>query len=110
MKAQGIDPAPLDLLKAHFNPDQPRWPAGSGRDSGEWSGDANIDTAGVKELISYPNMVPKKQLSMPSKTLRVQEQNITRQYKIEIEVGGRKLSVPGYVLPDGTIRIEMAYR
>ncbi len=52
MKAQGFDPAPLDLLKAHFNPDQPRVPAGSGRDSGEWtsggadngraSGDANI--------------------------------------------------------------------
>jgi hypothetical protein len=29
MKAQGFDPAPLDLLKAHFfNPDQPRVPAG----------------------------------------------------------------------------------
>ena len=40
----------------------------------------------------------------------VEEQNITGKYKIEIEVGGRKLSVPGYVLPDGTIRIEMAYR
>jgi hypothetical protein len=52
MKAQGFDPAPLDLLKANFNPAQPRWPAGSGRDSGEWSGGANIDTAGVKELIA----------------------------------------------------------
>jgi hypothetical protein len=29
MKAQGFDPTPLDLLKAHFNPDQPRVPAGS---------------------------------------------------------------------------------
>jgi hypothetical protein len=39
MKAQGLDPAPLALLK--FNPDQPRVPAGSGRESGEWtSGDA----------------------------------------------------------------------
>jgi hypothetical protein len=36
MKAQGFDPAPLDLLKANFNPDQPRIPAGSGRDSGRW--------------------------------------------------------------------------
>jgi hypothetical protein len=25
-------------LKAGFNPNQPRWPAGSGRDSGRWSG------------------------------------------------------------------------
>jgi hypothetical protein len=35
MKAQGFDPAPLALLK--FNPDQPRVPAGSGRESGEWT-------------------------------------------------------------------------
>lgn len=41
MKAQGFDPAPLDLLK--FNPAQPRWPAGNGRDSGRWSGgDGNV--------------------------------------------------------------------
>ena len=39
----------------------------------------------------------------------VEEQNITGKYKIEIEVGGRKLSVTGYVLPDGTIRIRTAY-
>jgi hypothetical protein len=52
MKAQGFDPAPLALLKAHFNPAQPRWPAGSGRDSGEWSGGASVDTAGVKEFIA----------------------------------------------------------
>jgi hypothetical protein len=50
MKAQGFDPAPLALLK--FNPDQPRVPAGSGRESGEWSGGANVDTAGVKEFIA----------------------------------------------------------
>ncbi|MGH6839986.1 MAG: hypothetical protein ACREDT_14555, partial [Methylocella sp.] len=37
MKAQGFDPAPLELLKAHYNPDQPRVPAGSGRESGEWT-------------------------------------------------------------------------
>jgi hypothetical protein len=53
MKAQGFDPAPLDLLKAHFfNPDQPRVPAGNGRESGEWSGGASIDSAGVKEWIA----------------------------------------------------------
>jgi len=27
MKAQGFDSAPLALLKANFNPAQPRWPA-----------------------------------------------------------------------------------
>lgn len=52
MKAQGFDPAPLDLLKANFNPAQPRWAAGSGRDSGRWSGGASIDTAGVKDFIA----------------------------------------------------------
>ena len=52
MKAQGFDPAPLDLLKANFNPAQPRWAAGSGRDSGEWPGGASIDTAGVKDFIA----------------------------------------------------------
>jgi hypothetical protein len=36
MKAQGFDTAPLDMLK--FNPAQPRWPAGNGDESGEWSG------------------------------------------------------------------------
>jgi hypothetical protein len=46
MKAQGFDPAPLDLLKANFNPAQPRWPAGSARDSGRWSGGASVDTRG----------------------------------------------------------------
>jgi hypothetical protein len=40
LQAQGFDPTPLALLKADFNPAQPRWPAGSGRDSGEWSGGA----------------------------------------------------------------------
>ncbi|MGA7383643.1 MAG: hypothetical protein WBW81_02775 [Methylocella sp.] len=50
MKAQGFDPAPLALLKANFNPAQPRWPAGDGRDSGRWSGGASIETAGVKDL------------------------------------------------------------
>jgi len=35
MKAQGFDPAPLGFLK--FNPSQPRVPAGSGRESGEWT-------------------------------------------------------------------------
>ena len=52
MKAQGFDPAPLDLLKANFNPAQPRWAAGSGRDSGRWSGGASIDIAGIKEFIA----------------------------------------------------------
>jgi hypothetical protein len=53
MKAQGFNAAPLALLKAHFfDPDQPRVPAGNGRESGEWSGGASIDSAGVKEWIA----------------------------------------------------------
>ena len=52
MKAQGFDPAPLDLLKANFNQAQPRWAAGSGRDSGRWSGGASVETAGVIEWVA----------------------------------------------------------
>jgi hypothetical protein len=36
MKVQGFDPAPLALLKANFNPAQPRWLAGR-RDKKMWS-------------------------------------------------------------------------
>ena len=35
LKALGLDSTPLDALK--FNPDQPRVPAGSGRESGRWA-------------------------------------------------------------------------
>lgn len=34
-----IDAAPLDLRKAGFNPDEPRVPAGNGREGGEWTDD-----------------------------------------------------------------------
>jgi hypothetical protein len=43
-----FDPAPLDLLKAHFNPDQPRVPAGSGHESGEWSGGGAVTPVGFR--------------------------------------------------------------
>ena len=47
MKAQGFDPVPSDMLK--FNPAQPRWPAGNGRDSGRWSGsDGNVTPAAFR--------------------------------------------------------------
>jgi hypothetical protein len=47
MKAQGLDLAPLALLK--FNPDQLRVPAGNGRESGEWTdGEANITTVAFR--------------------------------------------------------------
>ncbi|HYP57751.1 MAG TPA: DUF4258 domain-containing protein [Beijerinckia sp.] len=57
MKAQGFDPAPLEdldtpLRKAHFNPAQPRWPAGNGRASGEWLGGASVTPAGWKDFIA----------------------------------------------------------
>jgi hypothetical protein len=56
MKAQGFDPAPLALLK--YNPDQPRVPAGSGRESGEWTSDG--DSAGVSAPLAagVPASVP----------------------------------------------------
>jgi hypothetical protein len=37
MKACGLDTAPLDALKAGFNPDEPRVPAGN-PDGGQWAG------------------------------------------------------------------------
>jgi hypothetical protein len=38
LKAFGIDPESFDLLKARFNPAQPRVPAGHGLESGRWAG------------------------------------------------------------------------
>ncbi|MGB7045889.1 MAG: hypothetical protein WBD65_13580 [Methylocella sp.] len=49
MKAQGFDPTPLALLKANFNPAQPRWPAGDGRDSGRWSGGGAVTPVSYRE-------------------------------------------------------------
>jgi hypothetical protein len=46
MEAQGFDPAPLALLKANFNPAQPRWPAGSRHDKKMWSSLNRICHAG----------------------------------------------------------------
>jgi hypothetical protein len=44
-KALGLDSAALDALK--FNPDQPRVPAGSGRESGRWTSDGNGSGSGA---------------------------------------------------------------
>jgi hypothetical protein len=57
MKAQGFDPAPLDLLK--FNPDQPRVPAGSGRESGEGtSGEAGNGRESGESTSDDANITP----------------------------------------------------
>jgi hypothetical protein len=46
MKACGLDPTPLDLLKAGYDPNQPRVPAGN-PDGGQWTdGDAASGGAG----------------------------------------------------------------
>jgi hypothetical protein len=53
MTALGLDPAPLDLLK-NYNPDQPRVPAGSGREGGRWtSGDAGGASLPPETLLSH---------------------------------------------------------
>ncbi len=174
MKAQGFDPAPLDLLKANFNQAQPRWAAGNGRDSGRWSGGAGIETAGVKDFIARLLLEaargaarallrppepkpPEPELAKPEskppeaeqppkvdanklyhifdnpdhsfgdflsqygsqeEAFRaiedatrnaIEEQNITGEYKMQIEIGGYKLGVAGNVMPDGTIKIGTAY-
>jgi hypothetical protein len=187
MKAQGFGPATLALLK--FNPDQPRVPSGSGRESGEWtSGDANITPVAFREkrgrhrrgggfdwidrfleLFREPRKEPAleekppepevaKPESKPPETpetenlqppevganklhhifdkkgreldeflstfdteeaafhavedatrAKIKEQNITGQYKIQIEIAGHKLGVGGRVMPDGTVKIGTAY-
>jgi hypothetical protein len=52
MKAQGFDPAPLALLK--FNPDQLRWPAGSGEDSGRWRPQGSGSRTSEESANIYP--------------------------------------------------------
>jgi hypothetical protein len=44
-KAQGFDPVPLALLK--YNPDQPRVPAGHGRESGRWTSEDASEPQGL---------------------------------------------------------------
>jgi hypothetical protein len=47
MKALGFPRAARDLEK--YNPDQPRVPAGSGRESGEWTKDENLASTSAKD-------------------------------------------------------------
>jgi hypothetical protein len=56
LEAQGFDPAPLTFRK--YSPDQPRVPAGNGRESGRWTSDGaggsdgndgNYDVASKRE-------------------------------------------------------------
>ena len=56
MKAQGFDPAPLALLK--YNPDQPRVPAGSGRESGEWTSDGGGAGVPAPPAATVPARLP----------------------------------------------------
>jgi hypothetical protein len=46
LRAQGFDPAPLALLK--YNSDQPRVPAGHGRESGRWTSDGAAGPQGSR--------------------------------------------------------------
>jgi hypothetical protein len=47
MKVLEIDPVPLDMLKAGFDPNQARVPAGNGRGSGRW-GNGNLSPAAAQ--------------------------------------------------------------
>jgi hypothetical protein len=46
-EALDLDPAPLDFLQK-YNPDQPRVPAGNGRESGRWGEGSGADTPAPK--------------------------------------------------------------
>lgn len=51
LQALELDPAPLDELERRYNPDQPRVPAGNGRESGQWT-DGGPDSAGGSSVRS----------------------------------------------------------
>jgi len=71
--------------KANFNPSQPRWPKGSGEDSGRWSGDSGIGTAGAGHNSGAPtrgghHFVPRKLFEkepLRPETLKVFEEAVT---------------------------------
>jgi len=50
LEAQGFDPAPLTFLK--YSPDQPRVPAGNGRESGRWTTDGGGGSGDVDATAS----------------------------------------------------------
>ncbi|MGH6836363.1 MAG: hypothetical protein ACREC9_12645 [Methylocella sp.] len=109
MKAQGLD-SPLDLSKAHFNPDQPRAPAGSGRESGEWTdGEGNFTPVtfrsrrgrhgrgGIDSIRSFLERLreflkPKEGVAHQIKPFRSPESDLPRPGY------GEEVSIPG--LPD----------
>ena len=68
MKACGLDPAAFDLLKAGYDPDQPRVPAGN-TDGGQWT---NSDTA-VEDAVagSGSSTAPRGQLSSTAAAILV---------------------------------------
>jgi hypothetical protein len=198
LKAQGFGPALLSFLK--YNPDQPRVPAGNGRESGRWTSEgaagsegshaarsegdgsegiaegrssSNITVASNEKEQSYEErrkkgresdkedvehgrgvpLVPEGPLGLPSVGVTeteqspevdpnklhhvfdnpdhpfgdfvsqygsreaafraiedaareaVLEQGIAGQFRITIEVGGRRLIVKGNVMDDGTVKI-----
>ena len=53
LKACGIDSAPLDLLNAGYNSNQPRVPAGTGRESGRWT---TADASSVAPVSLQPRV------------------------------------------------------
>lgn len=60
MKAGGLDPASLDFLKAGYNPDQPRVPAGN-PDGGQWTAtgdDKSPDSAGEASVPGVTRIDP----------------------------------------------------
>jgi hypothetical protein len=75
MKGLGFDPAPLDGLEK-YNPDQPRVPAGNGRESGQW-GPGSGEAAGhvpAAPLIGHGQALPDISVEPAGPTVEVAQE------------------------------------
>jgi hypothetical protein len=97
LKACCIEPESVDLLKAHFNPAQPRVPAGHGLESGRWAGP---DAPTVPLLPPKPpvELVAYKPAPAPKQRDRQRHVELARYKPVHGLPDDAKVVIP----PDGT--------
>ncbi len=66
MKALGLDASPLDLIK--YDPDQPRVPAGNGRESGRWGADGGGSSGAADKPDPYRVTISEARITQPHVT------------------------------------------
>jgi hypothetical protein len=98
VEALGLGRAPLDDLERGYNPDQPRVPAGNGRESGQWtSGNApSASTAGEAKKPAFNGRGPNDQHQR--RVVEAQTDYVARGFKIA-SASPVSVNIPGFPTP-----------